>query len=162
MIQYLQQCQTQKGIDPSQLNKNILILYGTQGGTSLEAAKQIQSQLKENNVPSEIRSMEHVQAKDLLKESRVILVCCTYGQGEFPPSAKSFWASLNDSSIVKNNQYLSHLEFAVFGLGSTQYKYRSFTVNGPSVGNSMKQVDYWMNNSPPWAANDSSSVAWST
>lgn len=145
----MQQCQTQKGIDPSQLNKNILILYGTQGGTSLEAAKQIQSQLKENNVPSEIRSMEHVQAKDLLKESRVILVCCTYGQGEFPPSAKSFWASLNDSSIVKNNQYLSHLEFAVFGLGSTQYKYRSFTVNGPSVGNSMKQVDYWMNNSPP-------------
>ncbi|KAK8798716.1 hypothetical protein WA158_007800 [Blastocystis sp. Blastoise] len=99
---------------------DILILYGTQGGTSLAAAQQIETQLKENHLKARVKCMEDIQVKELNKEKRIILVCCTYGQGDFPKTAKQFWNQLNDKNL--SSTFFKNIEYGVFGLGSSAYK----------------------------------------
>eukprot|EP01029_Cantina_marsupialis_P000005 TRINITY_DN0_c0_g3_i1.p1 TRINITY_DN0_c0_g3~~TRINITY_DN0_c0_g3_i1.p1 ORF type:complete len:705 (-),score=273.09 TRINITY_DN0_c0_g3_i1:137-2251(-) len=102
----------------------VVVLYGSQGGTTAQAARTLEAELlavSNGKVPIRCVAMADYDPKNLNKEEKVVMLTCTYGRGEFPDAAKPFWAGLNDPELPED--YLKNVQFTVFGLGSSQYKF---------------------------------------
>jgi len=103
--------------------KSILILFGSQGGTAAGAARQLKEAHERKLKSGKVRlmAMNHYPFVNLPKESTVILVCSTYGEGSFPDNAIEFWDRLKDSSLP--DDFLRTVSFSVCGLGSSAYTF---------------------------------------
>eukprot|EP01029_Cantina_marsupialis_P000003 TRINITY_DN0_c0_g2_i2.p1 TRINITY_DN0_c0_g2~~TRINITY_DN0_c0_g2_i2.p1 ORF type:complete len:1118 (-),score=455.47 TRINITY_DN0_c0_g2_i2:14-3367(-) len=102
----------------------VLILYGSQGGTTAQAARALEAEVMavgKGKIPVRCVPMGDYDAMELCMEEKVVMLTCTYGRGEFPDAAKPFWNALKDESLPEN--FLANVQFTVFGLGSSQYKF---------------------------------------
>src|SRR5687768_11792898 len=100
--------------------RHLSIFYATQTGCSEEIAERIRRDAFRHHFGVIVRSMDKATVEELLSENLVIFVCSTTGQGSVPDMMKKFWRSLLVRSLP--NDYLSHLKFAVFGLGDSSYQ----------------------------------------
>lgn len=91
----------------------IIVAYGSTFGSSEEIAKKIASTIGASAMP-----MNQINIDNLKKAKFAIFVIGTIGNGQFPSNSKNFFMELNDSPID-----LSHLRFALLGLGSRYYQY---------------------------------------
>ncbi|KAK6621939.1 hypothetical protein RUM44_001746 [Polyplax serrata] len=99
--------------------KKILILYGSQTGTAQDVAERIWREAKRVNFPASVKSMDDYPVEDLIKESLVVFVCATTGQGEEPDNMKKFWRFLLRKCLPSNS--LHNMSHAVLGLGDSSY-----------------------------------------
>lgn len=89
--------------------KKILILYGSQTGTAQDVAERIWREAKRVNFPASVKSMDDYPVEDLIKESLVVFVCATTGQGEEPDNMKKFWRFLLRKCLPSNSLHnMSH------------------------------------------------------
>jgi sulfite reductase (NADPH) flavoprotein alpha-component len=93
-----------------------LILYGTETGNSKKVASQLLANFKKNKIQAKSADVFQYDIAKLEKETHVLFVMSTQGEGEFPQNALSFYEALKSS-----NANLNKLSFAVFGLGDTSY-----------------------------------------
>lgn len=116
----------------------IPILYGSQTGTSIYVSRLIERAITHGYDPKTIYDLESffggqapesrciVQEMDLfdietiLDMDLVIFVCSTHGDGGEPFNMSRFWSFLSRNDLPSN--LLSHLSFAVFGLGDSSYE----------------------------------------
>ena len=96
------------------------ILYGTETGTTAKAAKALAAKFKEAGIASEVIPMDKIDVEELPEKKNLVLMTCTYGSGEFPSNAQEFWEALSDDSL--DDDFLEDHKFAVFGLGSKNFK----------------------------------------
>jgi len=61
--------------------------------------------------------LNQVELADLQSATHFIVVCSTFGEGEFPDNALLFWESISPAT-----DRLEHLNFAVLALGDTSYE----------------------------------------
>ncbi|MDL9936542.1 flavodoxin domain-containing protein [Gordonia sp. ABSL1-1] len=94
---------------------SVVILYGTETGTSELVADAIADVLPADHDPS-VYDMSEFAVEDLSADDFLIVVCATYGEGELPTGAAPFAEELD--SVEPD---LDGLRFAVFGLGDTVY-----------------------------------------
>ncbi|MEH0295477.1 flavodoxin family protein [Agrobacterium sp. CCNWLW71] len=97
--------------------QNVMILYGTESGNAEMAADDIAATLEVAGIGGKVSSMDEFTVDELSQMQRVVLVTSTYGDGEMPDTAISFYGSLNET-----RPDLSGLSFAAFGLGDATYK----------------------------------------
>jgi flavodoxin len=110
----------------------VCIVYGTQTGTTAQAAKEIKMELQSFISRSKVTpepnvvliAANHLPPEKLVEKVRgamaSLFVTCTYGEGEFPETMLKLWDHFEnncDSSTFPE----SSLRFGVFGLGSSQY-----------------------------------------
>ncbi|WP_136669036.1 sulfite reductase flavoprotein subunit alpha [Flavobacterium sp. H122] len=93
-----------------------LIVYGTETGNSKKVASQIQAAFKKNKIQAKNIDVAQFDVAKLQKETLVLFVVSTQGEGEFPQNAAGFYESLKASSAS-----LDKLSYAVFGLGDSSY-----------------------------------------
>lgn len=93
-----------------------LIVYGTETGNSKKVASQIQAAFKKNKIQAKNIDVAQFDVTKLQKETLVLFVVSTQGEGEFPQNAAGFYESLKSSSTS-----LDKLSYAVFGLGDSSY-----------------------------------------
>lgn len=98
---------------------SLTILYGSQTGNAKGVASAIQAQAKANGLPVTLTSMADYKPKQLKKESHLLVVVSTYGEGEPPESAVDLFEQLKKGKIGK----LEGLKFAVLGLGDSSYEF---------------------------------------
>ncbi|MDM5085301.1 assimilatory sulfite reductase (NADPH) flavoprotein subunit [Aeromonas rivipollensis] len=98
---------------------SLTILYGSQTGNAKGVASAIQAQAKARGLPVTLTSMADYKPKQLKKESHLLLVVSTYGEGEPPESAVDLFEQLKKGKIGK----LEGLKFAVLGLGDSSYEF---------------------------------------
>ena len=98
----------------------VTILYGTETGTTAKAAKSLAGKFKEAGIASQVIPMDKVEVDSLPDMKNLVLMTCTYGAGEFPSNAQEFWEALSDDSL--DDDFLEDHKFAVFGLGSKNFK----------------------------------------
>ena len=98
----------------------VTILYGTETGTTAKAAKALAAKFKEAGIASEVIPMDKIDVEELPEKKNLVLMTCTYGAGEFPSNAQEFWEALSDDSL--DDDFLEDHKFAVFGLGSKNFK----------------------------------------
>lgn len=98
---------------------SLTILYGSQTGNAKGVASAIQAQAKAHGLPVALTSMADYKPKQLKKESHLLVVVSTYGEGEPPESAVDLFEQLKKGKIGK----LEGLKFAVLGLGDSSYEF---------------------------------------
>ena len=94
----------------------IHIAWGSQTGNSTNLANVIGDSLRDFCV-IHIHDMGEVSPEEILTFKHLILVTSTYGDGEAPDNASEWMSYLKFSDGID----LSHLNYAVIGLGDTYY-----------------------------------------
>lgn len=92
-----------------------LIIYASQTGMSEQIAWHTATSLQEAKQTTHVKSIQHIDANDL-KHKQILFVVSTYGMGEAPDTAISF-----SKKIMPQTIDLSHVQYAVLALGSTEY-----------------------------------------
>lgn len=96
----------------------LTILYGTQTGTAASLSRLFAKEAGKRGYAAKAIDMADFKAAQLQNTSHLLLVTSTYGDGEPPDGAKALHAELHSDSAPR----LDHLEFAVLGLGDTNYE----------------------------------------
>ena len=96
----------------------LLILFGSQTGTAEKIAKQIAKESKFFGCNSRVMDAAEHEKIDWSKETNLLVVTSTYGDGDMPDNAQAFWDWLQTDAA----KTLSHLNFSVLGLGDTNYE----------------------------------------
>ncbi|MGN5131404.1 assimilatory sulfite reductase (NADPH) flavoprotein subunit [Aeromonas hydrophila] len=98
---------------------NLTILYGSQTGNAKGVASAIKAQAEARGLPVTLTSMADYKPKQLKKETHLLMVVSTYGEGEPPESAVDLFEQLKKGKVGK----LEGLKFAVLGLGDSSYEF---------------------------------------
>lgn len=98
-------------------SRSILILYGSQSGNSEDIAIQTGKSAVEYNLLPTVRAMDEITIDEFLGQSRVLICCSTWGDGEQPDNAEDLWEAANSGSI----ESLEGLHFSVLALGDSSY-----------------------------------------
>ncbi|HBK82151.1 MAG TPA: hypothetical protein DDZ41_00900, partial [Flavobacterium sp.] len=101
---------------PAAIALKPLIVYGTETGNSKKVASNLLATFKKNKINAKVVDVFQFDVAKLEKESLVIFVISTQGEGEFPQNAVSFYENLKASTVN-----LSNLSFSVLGLGDSSY-----------------------------------------
>lgn len=96
----------------------ISVYYGTETNNAKDVGELIFRYCKNRRLPV-VCCESVVQFKWTAKSQIVVFVVATTGDGEVPRDMKDFWGHLLQKKL--GSDYLSLLEFAVFGLGDSSY-----------------------------------------
>jgi sulfite reductase (NADPH) flavoprotein alpha-component len=97
--------------------KELNILFGSQTGNAKNLAQTISNQLEEAGFSSRVLDMGQSDPESIRLMDYVVIVTSTYGDGEAPDNASEWWSFLKFTESLD----LSHLNYAVLGLGDTYY-----------------------------------------
>lgn len=100
------------------MKSSILILYASQTGTAEDLAKDTQFHLTEQGKEAHCLDCYDTDPSILKEHAVCLLFASTWGDGEPPDDAEAFYNDLEEDK----NMDLSHLKFAVFGLGDSGYE----------------------------------------
>ena len=98
---------------------SLTILVGSQTGNAKGVAESVKAQAEARGIPVSLVAMNDYKPKQLKKETHVLIVTSTYGEGEPPEAAADLHAQLKGGKIGK----LFGLQFAVLGLGDSSYEF---------------------------------------
>ncbi|MCC7252149.1 flavodoxin domain-containing protein [Hyphomicrobium sp.] len=93
----------------------IHFLYGTQSGTAEYLCDKLKDKVGDR-FDCKVSSMDEVDPTALDPETFYVLVSATFGSGELPDSAQSFFETLEE-----RKPDLSRIRFAIFGLGDRTF-----------------------------------------
>eukprot|EP00124_Ichthyophonus_hoferi_P000060 Ihof_evm13s2 gene=Ihof_evmTU13s2 len=109
--------------------EDILIVYASQTGNAQAVAEELaETTIERCNIDVRIFNADQVDKKFKLEdEPYVVFICSSTGDGDPPDTATKLWRKLR---LRDNNVFLSHLQYAILGLGDTNYS----TFNGAAKG----------------------------
>jgi sulfite reductase (NADPH) flavoprotein alpha-component len=96
----------------------LTILFGSQTGNAENLAKRIAKEAAKQGYAPAVTEMGQYPAPRLAQDTNVLVVTSTYGDGDPPDNAKSFWDALQRDDAPRP---LSNTRFAVVGLGDSSY-----------------------------------------
>jgi sulfite reductase (NADPH) flavoprotein alpha-component len=97
---------------------SLVVAFGTDMGNSEDAAMTFAEGAAAVGIESEAIELNQVELAQLQKATHFVVVCSTFGEGEFPDNALLFWEALSADDAER----LEHLSFAVLALGDTSYE----------------------------------------
>lgn len=103
----------------SKATDTLTILFASQTGNSKHLAYQLKASCDANALPVRIQSMADYDTDNLQRESHLIIVTSTYGEGEPPESAEGFYHTL----FGDNAPQLPDLSYSILALGDTSYRF---------------------------------------
>ena len=119
---------------PSAPSTPISIFWGSQTGTSETLARKTAKQLKKNGFEPKIVDLGELEGSALGEEELAIIITSTYGDGEPPDNAKTFYDYLHSDDALE----LSKVNYAVLALGDTNYE--KFCKAGVDIDERMKYL----------------------
>lgn len=95
----------------------LLVMYGSQTGSAEGLAKRIAKEASTQGFEARVMELNAYTSIDLTKESRLIIVTSTWGDGDPPDNATAFWQFLSADTTPQFPQ----LHYAVLALGDKNY-----------------------------------------
>ena len=114
-------------------SKNITVLYGTESGNSEMLADKLAKTAKKKGHKAKLTNMADIAAKDLAGSDTLLVVVSTWGDGEPPESAETFYGELMAGGID-----LKDVDFSVCALGDTSYE--QFCQTGIDVDTQLEKL----------------------
>eukprot|EP00026_Physarum_polycephalum_P001039 Phypoly_transcript_01040.p1 GENE.Phypoly_transcript_01040~~Phypoly_transcript_01040.p1 ORF type:complete len:1215 (+),score=194.93 Phypoly_transcript_01040:66-3710(+) len=97
----------------------ILVMYASDGGSGEAFARKLCTELEKSGLRANCNSCDEVPFEEFVKQSIVVFVISTSGQGKFPLNAKQFWTQLGQ--VSEDELSLNRMQFGVFGLGDSEF-----------------------------------------
>ncbi|MCV7411038.1 FAD-binding protein [Mycobacterium florentinum] len=103
----------------SQPDFSLVVGYGSDMGNAEDAAMTFAEAVEESlSISVTAIELNQVEPADLQSVTHFVVVCSTWGEGEFPDNASLFWEAISAEGADR----LEHLKFAVLALGDTGYE----------------------------------------
>ena len=99
--------------------RTLTVLYGTETGNSAALATTLTDQAKARGLIVTMHDMATYKCRQLKNEQDLVIIASTYGEGDPPQSAASFFEFIEGHKAPK----LPDLRFAVLGLGDSTYEF---------------------------------------
>ncbi|MFD2176482.1 assimilatory sulfite reductase (NADPH) flavoprotein subunit [Veronia pacifica] len=97
----------------------LTIIYASQTGNAKGVAESLEEQVKSAGLDVALYSADDYKPRELAKETHVVIVASTNGEGEPPDNAISLHEFLQSKKAPK----LDKLQYAVIGLGDSSYEF---------------------------------------
>src|SRR6516165_415285 len=94
------------------------VLFGSQSGNAESLAKKLAKEAKNKGYDATVAALDKVSLVTLAQERCALVVTSTWGEGDPPDNAASFWKALQE----QEGATLSNLSFSVLALGDTNYE----------------------------------------
>ena len=102
---------------PAPSLKPLTVLFASQTGNAEGLARRVPREAARRGFAATVHDMGTYKLDRLPQEKNLLIVCSTYGDGEPPDHAKSFWLALRSDSAPS----LSGLRYSVCALGDRNY-----------------------------------------
>ena len=112
----------------------LLILFGSQTGTAEKLAKQIAKEARTKGCNARVVDAAAHASIDWSKETNLLVITSTYGEGDMPDNMQAFWDWLKSDAPGT----LAHLKFSVLALGDTNYE--QFCAAGKKIDTRLDQL----------------------
>ena len=99
--------------------RTLTVLYGTETGNSAALATTLTDQARARGLNVTMHDMATYKYRQLKSEQDLVVIASTYGEGDPPQSATSFFEFIEGHKAPK----LPDLRFAVLGLGDSTYEF---------------------------------------
>lgn len=97
----------------------LTIIYASQTGNAKSVAEALEQEAHALSIPVQLFDASDYKGKDLAKETHVVIVASTNGEGEAPDNAIALHEFLQSKKAPK----LDSLHYAVIGLGDSSYEF---------------------------------------
>ncbi len=95
----------------------LTVLYGTESGNSEVLADRTAKEAKKRGFQAVVKSMADTKPADLAKATNLLVIVSTWGDGEPPEGATTFYKELMSGELA-----LSGVSYSVCALGDTSYE----------------------------------------
>lgn len=95
----------------------LTVLYGTESGNSEVLADRAVKAAKKRGFQAVMKNMSEISLSELAKSTKLLVIVSTWGDGEPPETAVSFYKEFMNSDLS-----LAGVRFSVCGLGDTAYE----------------------------------------
>ncbi len=95
----------------------LTVLYGTESGNSEKLADLTSKEAKKRGFQATVKNMADISAADLAKIENLLVIVSTWGDGDPPETASSFYKDFMSSTVE-----LPKMRYSVCALGDTSYE----------------------------------------
>lgn len=103
---------------PAEAKRPLLIAFGSQSGNAESLAKRLAREATGRGFAARAAGLDSLQPADLLKDKNVLLITSTWGEGDMPDNAISFWDAINQNG---SSPKLEGVQYSVLALGDKNY-----------------------------------------
>lgn len=104
---------------PSTAKRKLTVLYGSESGNAEQLAGKIAKAAEKQGFKATISNMSDAKPAALTKAENILVVVSTWGEGDPPDSAVSYYENFMDDGMPQ----LANVNFSVCGLGDTSYEH---------------------------------------
>jgi len=103
---------------PAELKQPLLIAFGSQSGNAEGLAKRLAKEAKERGFNARAAGLDTLQPEDFSKEGNVLIITSTWGEGDMPDNAASFWTAIDQNGSSPD---FKGVRYSVLALGDRNY-----------------------------------------
>ena len=106
------------GAAPVESKRSLLIAFGSQSGNAESLAKRLAREATSRGFAARAAGLDSLQPADFIKDQNVLLITSTWGEGDMPDNAVSFWDGINQNG---SSPKLDGVKYSVLALGDKNY-----------------------------------------
>lgn len=106
------------GADMTESKRSLLIAFGSQSGNAESLAKRLAREATSRGFAARAAGLDSLQPADFIKDQNVLLITSTWGEGDMPDNAVSFWEAINQNG---SSPKLDGVNYSVLALGDKNY-----------------------------------------
>ena len=106
------------GADMTESKRSLLIAFGSQSGNAESLAKRLAREATSRGFAARAADLDSLQPADFIKDQNVLLITSTWGEGDMPDNAVSFWEAINQNG---SSPKLDGVNYSVLALGDKNY-----------------------------------------